>query len=37
MPDGLANMYEQLRSQIGLPSTTCAQQQIASTAQLQIK
>ena len=37
MPDGLADMYEQLRSQIGLPITACAQMQKASANQLQIK
>ena len=37
MPDGIATMYEQLRLQIGLPSTTCTQQSIASAVQLQIK
>ena len=37
MPNGLADAYEQLQSQIGLPSTACTQLQIASTAQLQIK
>ena len=36
-PDGLATTYEQLHLQIGLPSTTCTQQSIVSTAQLQIK
>ena len=36
-PDGLADMYEQLRAQIGLPSDTGAKPQVASAAQLQIK
>ena len=36
-PDGIATMYEQLRSQIGLLGTACAQQPITSAAQLQIK
>ena len=35
--DGIAATYEQLRSQIGLPATTCAQPLMTSTAQLQIK
>ena len=37
MPDGLADTYEQLQAQIGLPSTACTQPPIASAAQLQIK
>ena len=37
MPDSIATMFEQLRSQIGLPSTACTQQPIASVVQLQIK
>ena len=37
MPDGIATMYEQLRSQIGLPIAACASQPITSTVQLQIK
>ena len=37
MPDGLADMYEQLRTQIGLPNATCTTPQRNSTAQLQIK
>ena len=37
MPNGLADTYEQLQLQIGLPSTACTQPQVASTAQLQIK
>ena len=36
-PNGLADMYEQLRTQIGLPSNTCANPQVSSAAQLQIK
>ena len=36
-PDGLADMYEQLHAQIGLPSDAGANPQVASTAQLQIK
>ena len=37
MPDGLADMYEQLRKQIGLPNDACAIPQKSSTAQLRIK
>ena len=37
MPDGLADTYEQLQSQIGLPNDTCAQMPKASANQLQIK
>ena len=36
-PDGLADMYEQLRNQIGLPNGVCTTSQKSSTAQLQIK
>ena len=36
-PDGLADMYKQLGTQIGLPSNAYAKPQVASTAQLQIK
>ena len=36
-PDGLADMYEQLRTQIGLPNDVCANSQKSSVAQLQIK
>ena len=37
MPDGLADTYEQLRKQIGLPNDACATPQRSSTAQLRIK
>ena len=37
MPDGLADTYEQLRTQIGLPNDACAHSQKSSAAQLQIK
>ena len=37
MPDGLADTYEQLRNQIGLPNDTCATPQKSSAAQLRIK
>ena len=37
MPDGLADMYKQLRTQIGLPNDACATVQKSSAAQLQIK
>ena len=37
MPDGLADTYEQLQTQIGLPSDACAKLQRISAAQLQIK
>ena len=33
-PDGLADMYEQLRTQIGLPYDTCANSERSSVAQL---
>ena len=36
-PDGLADTYEQLRTQIGLPNDACASTQKSSAAQLQIK
>ena len=36
-PDGLADTYEQLRTQIGLPNDACADSQQSSDAQLQIK
>ena len=36
-PDGLADTYEQLRNQIGLPNDTCAIPQKSSAAQLRIK
>ena len=36
-PDGLADMYEQLRNQIGLPNDTCATPQKSGAAQLRIK
>ena len=36
-PDGLADMYEQLRTQIGLPNDTCTTTQKSSAAQLRIK
>ena len=36
-PDGLADMYEQLRNQIGLPNDTCALPLKSSADQLQIK
>ena len=34
MPDGLADTYEQLQNQIGLPNDTCATPQQSSAAQL---
>ena len=34
MPDGLADMYEQLQTQIGLPNDACANSQKSSAAQL---
>ena len=37
MPDGLADTYEQLRNQIGLPNDTCALPLKSSAAQLRIK
>ena len=37
MIDGLADTYEQLQTQIGLPNDACANSQRSSTAQLQIK
>ena len=37
MPDGLADTYEQLHTQIGLPNNTCTQTRVPSTNQLQIK
>ena len=37
MPDGLADMYEQLRNQIGLPNDAFVTPQKSSVAQLQIK
>ena len=36
-PDGLADTYEQLQTQIGLPNNACATSQKNSAAQLQIK
>ena len=36
-PDGLADTYEQLRTQIGLPNDACATYQKSSAAQLRIK
>ena len=37
MPDGLADTYEQLRNQIGLPKDACATPQKSGTAKLRIK
>ena len=37
MPDGLADTYEQLLTQIGLPNDACATPQKSSAAQLRIK
>ena len=37
IPDGLADTYEQLQTQIGLPNDACATPQKSSTAQLRIK
>ena len=37
MPDGLADTYKQLRTQIGLPTDTCTTSQKSSVAQLRIK
>ena len=34
MPDGLADMYEQLQTHIGLPNNACATSQKSSVAQL---
>ena len=34
MPDGLADTYEQLQNQIGLPNDACAPPQKSGTAQL---
>ena len=36
-PDGLADMYEQLQTQIGLPNDSCVNSQRSSAAQLRIK
>ena len=36
-PDGLADTYEQLQTQIGLPNDACANSQRSSMAQLRIK
>ena len=36
-PNGLADTYEQLRTQIGLPNDACANSQMSSVAQLRIK
>ena len=36
-PDGLADTYEPLRTQIGLPNDACATPQKSSVAQLRIK
>ena len=36
-PDGLADTYEKLHTQIGLPIDACAQPQITSAAKLQMK
>ena len=36
-PDGLADMYDQLHTQIGLPNDACATPQKSSVAQLRIK
>ena len=36
-PDGLADTYEQLQTQIGLPNDACAPSQKSSAAQLRIK
>ena len=33
-PDGLADTYEQLRTEIGLPNDACANSQTSSAAQL---
>ena len=37
IPDGLADTYEQLRTQIGLPNDACTVSQHSSTVQLRIK
>ena len=37
MPEGIADTYEQLHTQIGLPNDACAHSQKSSAAQLQIK
>ena len=37
MPDGLADTYEQLQNQIGLPNDACTTPQKSGTAQLRIK
>ena len=37
MLDGLADMYEQLQTQIGLPNDACATSEKSSAAQLRIK
>ena len=37
MPDGLADTYEQLRTQIGLPNDACTSPHKSSAAQLQMK
>ena len=37
MPDGLADTYEQLQAQIGLPNDACTNSQRSSAAQLRIK
>ena len=37
MPDGLADTYEQLQTQIGLPNDACTTSQKSSVAQLRIK
>ena len=37
MPDGLSDMYQQLRTQKGLLNDACANSQRSSVAQLQIK
>ena len=37
MPDGIADMYEQLQTQKGLPNDACTNSQKGSAAQLRIK
>ena len=37
MPDGLADTYEQLQNQIGLPNDACTIPQKSGAAQLRIK
>ena len=37
MPDGIADTYEQLQTQIGLSNDACATSQRSSAAQLRIK